>query len=153
MANTRYLPELSEEEMLTLLDEARVGRIGLNDEPQPYIVPTDFAYENGAIFIHSPSDGKKSNLARKDPHVSFEVDKYNDDVTEYRSIIIRGDIEEVFDDTGRRDAMRSLARKAARSPGWKAHPGGSGSSGSSISIFKINIREMTGVRSPNGGHP
>jgi hypothetical protein len=153
MANTSYLPELSENEMLTLLDEARVGRLGLNDVLQPYVVPTDFAYDNGAIFIHSPRDGKKSGLARKDPHVTFEVDKFNDDVTEYKSIIIRGDIEEVLDDPGKRGAMRLLAKKAARSPGWHAHPGGKGANMPSISIFKINVKEMTGVKSPESGHP
>jgi hypothetical protein len=153
MASTRYLPELSENEMLTLLDEARVGRLGLNDGAQPYVVPTDFAYDNGVIFIHSPRDGKKSGLARKDPHVCFEVDKFNDDVTEYSSIIIRGDIEEVFDDPGKRDAMKLLAGKAARSPGWHAHPGGKGANMPSISIFKIKVKEMTGIRSPESGHP
>jgi uncharacterized protein len=153
MAHTRFLPELSEKEMLELLDEERVGRLGLNDETQPYVVPTDFAYENGAIYIHSPREGKKSELARKNPHVCFEVDKYNADVTEYRSVIIRGDIEEVFDEQGRRDAMRALARKAAKTSGWHAHPGGKGEDRSPISIFRIGVREMTGVKSPSGGHP
>lgn len=153
MAHTRFLPELSEKEMLEFLDEERVGRLGLNDDPQPYVVPTDFAYMDGVIYIHSPREGKKSELARKYPHVCFEVDKYNAGITEYRSVIIRGDIEEVVDEPGKRDAMRALARKAASSPGWHAHPGGKGQERSPISIFRIGVREMTGVKSPNGGHP
>lgn len=151
MPNTRYLPELSKKEMLELLDAELVGRLGLNDEPQPYVVPTDFVYKDGAIYIHSPADGKKSVLARKNPHVCFEVDKYNEDVTEYKSIIIRGEIKEVFDDDERRDAMRILALKAARPGGWRAHT--SNSNMSPITVFKITIKEMTGVKSPNGGHP
>ncbi|AFD00858.1 putative flavin-nucleotide-binding protein [Methanocella conradii HZ254] len=150
MPATRYLPELSEKEMLEMLEAERVGRLGLNDEPQPYVVPTDFVYKGGAIYIHSPADGKKASLARKDRHVCFEVDWHNDDVTEYRSVIIRGDIAEVFDDGERREAMRALAEKAARSSKWRAHTGrGSGS----IAIFKITIKEMTGIKSPDGGHP
>jgi nitroimidazol reductase NimA-like FMN-containing flavoprotein (pyridoxamine 5'-phosphate oxidase superfamily) len=138
--------------MLELLDAERVGRLGLNDEPQPYVVPTDFAYRDGTIYIHSPVDGKKTMLARKDPHVCFEVDRYNEDITEYKSIIIRGDIKEVFDDGERRDAMRLLAMKAARSGGWHAHTNG-GSAMGSIAIFKITVNEMTGVKSPGNGHP
>jgi len=152
MSNTRYLPELSIKEMLELLEAERVGRLGLNDEPQPYVVPTDFAYKDGSIYIHSPVDGKKSVLARKNPHVCFEVDRYNEDVTEYKSIIIRGDIKEVFDDGEKRDAIRMLALKAARSGGWHARAGGSPNMGA-IAIFKITINEMTGVKSPNNGHP
>jgi nitroimidazol reductase NimA-like FMN-containing flavoprotein (pyridoxamine 5'-phosphate oxidase superfamily) len=161
MPNTRYLPELSEREMLELLDAERVGRLGLNDEPQPYVVPTDFAYKDGSIYIHSPVGGKKSVLARKDPHVCFEVDRYNEDVTEYKSVIIRGDIKEIFDDGEKRDAMRILALKAAgsgQSPpsagpgGWRDRASGSPNM-RSIAIFKISINEMTGVKSPNNGHP
>jgi nitroimidazol reductase NimA-like FMN-containing flavoprotein (pyridoxamine 5'-phosphate oxidase superfamily) len=151
MPATRYLPELSEREMLELLEFERVGRLGLNDDPQPYVVPTDFIYKDGAIYIHSPPDGRKASLARRNPHVCFEVDRYNEDVTEYRSVIVRGDIEEVFDDVERRAAMRALAEKAARSGGWQAHKG---PRPGSISIFRITIREMTGVKSPpEGGHP
>lgn len=152
MPGTRYLPELSKTEMYELLEAERVGRLGLNDEPQPYVVPTDFAYKDGAIYIHSPVEGKKTALARKNSNVCFEVDRYNGDVTEYKSVIIRGQIEEVFDDNEKRDAMRLMSLKAARSGGWKAHTNG-GSSMGPITIFKITITEMTGIKSPNGGHP
>ena len=54
MPNTRYLPELSKKEMLELLDEERVGRLGLNDEPQPYVVPTDFAYKDFVLRQGKP---------------------------------------------------------------------------------------------------
>lgn len=152
MAHTQYLPELTEKEMLAHLEAERVGRIGLHDEPCPYVVPTDFAYADGSVYIHSPEGGKKTALARRDPRVCFEVDRYSDDVTEYWSILIRGDIEEVRDPDVRREAMRLMAKKAASSGGWKAHPGGTPGMGS-IVVFRIGVREMTGVKSPPGGHP
>lgn len=152
MPGTRFLPELSNEEMNRLLDDVRVGRLGLNDGLQPYIVPTDFGFKDGLIYIHSPAEGKKTALARKDPHVCFEVDRYNDDVTVYQSVIIRGDIEEVLDEAEKRDAMRLMVKKAVRSGRWKAHTDG-GATMSAITIFKIRIREMTGIKSPSGGHP
>lgn len=147
------LPELSREEMLEMLQHERVGRIGLNDSLHPYVVPTDFAFLDGAIYIHTPNNGLKAELARKDPHVCFEVDRYNPEVTDYRSIIIRGLISEVADGNEKRLAMRSLAEKAMMS----GHPGkeknNNGRKLPSISIFKIHIMEMTGVKSPAGGHP
>lgn len=150
---TRFLPTLSMEEMLQMLKVERVGRIGLNDKPQPYVVPTDFAFGDGVIYIHSPRVGRKAELARKDNHVCFEVDRYNEDVTEYRSIIIRGLISEVKDAEECKKAMRLLAEKA-RNSGAHVRDNQSPAPGmSAISIFKIEIKDMTGIKSPNGGHP
>lgn len=150
---TKYLPTLSVDEMLEMLKVERVGRIGLNDEPQPYVVPTDFAYADGFIYIHSPRGGRKTELALKNSHVCFEVDRFNDDVTEYKSIIIRGRISEVKDAAERVKAMRLLGEKAKASGNrdWAAHATRPPTAG--ILIFKIEILEMTGIKSPNGGHP
>ncbi len=148
-----FLPELSREEMLRMLDEERVGRLGLNDEPQPYVVPTDFAFEDGAIYIHTPDRGLKAKLARANPNVCFEVDRYNETVTDFRSVIIRGRMTEVSDPAERTGAMQSLGRKAAGFNYAAAHRDGGNHSGpSSITIFKIEIRDMTGVKSFGNGH-
>lgn len=150
---TKFLPELSGEEMLEMLRTERVGRIGLNDEPQPYVVPTDFAYGDGAIYIHSPKGGRKTELALKGGHVCFEVDRFNDNVTEYRSIIIRGPIHEVIDNAEKGRAMRILGEKARASGDHTQHTHSAAGPSAGISIFKIDIKEMTGIKSPNGGHP
>jgi uncharacterized protein len=148
-----YLPELSREEMLRMLNEERVGRLGLNDDPQPYVVPTDFAFEDGAIYVHTPDLGLKAKLARANPNVCFEVDKYNDTVTDFRSVIVRGLMTEVSDAAERARAMQSLGRKAAGFNYAAAHrDGGNGSPTPSITIFRIEIKAMTGVKSFGNGH-
>jgi uncharacterized protein len=148
-----FLPELSREEMLRLLDEERVGRVGLNDDPQPYVVPTDFTFEDGAIYIHTPDRGLKAKLARANPNVCFEVDRFNETVTDFRSIIIRGLMTEVSDADERARAMQSLSRKAAGFNYAAAHrDGGNGSPTPSITIFRIEITAMTGVKSFGNGH-
>lgn len=146
------LPELTRDEMLRLLDEERVGRVGLNDDPQPYIVPTDFAYLDGSIYIHTPEGGKKATLARKNPNVCFEVDRYDSTVTDFRSIIIRGRITEVSSPDERRKAMQVLGEKAVKSGAVIKH-GQSSEASPKIAIFKIDISDMTGIKSPANGHP
>jgi hypothetical protein len=148
-----FLPELSREEMLRMLDEERVGRVGLNDDPQPYVVPTDFTFEDGAIYIHTPDQGLKARLARANPNVCFEVDRYNEAVTDFRSVIVRGRIAEVSEAAERARAMQSLGRKAAGFNYAAAHrDGGNGSPAPSITIFRIEIKDMTGVKSFHNGH-
>ncbi|HUL61736.1 MAG TPA: pyridoxamine 5'-phosphate oxidase family protein [Methanocella sp.] len=144
---------MSREDMLRMLDEERVGRLGLNDTPQPYVVPTDFTFEDGAIYIHTPDGGLKAKLARADPGVCFEVDRYNETVTDFRSVIIRGRIAEVTDASERARAMQSLGRKAAGFNFTAAHrDGGNGAPAPAITIFRIDIQEMTGVKSFGNGH-
>jgi uncharacterized protein len=150
---TKFLPQLSGEEMLQMLMTERVGRIGLNDEPQPYVVPTDFAYGDGVIYIHSPRGGRKTELALRGGSVCFEVDRFNQEVTDYRSIIIRGPIYEVKDNAEKSRAMRILAEKAKASGDHTQHTHSTSGPSMGISIFRIDIKEMTGVKSPNGGHP
>jgi hypothetical protein len=152
-----FLPELTREEMLRMLEEERVGRIGLNDDPQPYVVPTDFAFDDGAIYIHTPDRGLKAQLARLNPNVCFEVDRYNDAVTDFRSVIVRGRITEVADPAERAKAMQAMGRKAAGFDYAAVHGigqdgGGHDLAARSITIFKIEIRDMTGIRSPGNGH-
>lgn len=139
--------------MLRLLEEERVGRIGLNDERQPYVVPTDFAYLDGAIYIHTPAAGRKARLARLDPHVCFEIDRYNETVTDYSSVLIRGKIGEVSDLRERRHALETMARKAVTSGDKNKFDLPPDNMLSKIVIFRIEIGEMTGVKSPKNGHP
>jgi nitroimidazol reductase NimA-like FMN-containing flavoprotein (pyridoxamine 5'-phosphate oxidase superfamily) len=146
------LPALNGAEIERLLAEERVGRVGLNDDPQPYIVPTDFAYLGGSIYLHTPEGGKKATLARRNPCVCFEVDRYNATVTDFRSVIIKGRITEVFNPDERRQAMQALGEKAARS-GAPIYHGKTPGMSTKIAIFKIEITDMTGIKSPANGHP
>lgn len=147
-----YLPEMTRAEMVNILERERVGRVGLNDQPQPYVVPTDFAYLNGAIYIHTPDRGKKAELARSNPYVCFEIDRYDDTVTDFWSIIIRGKIVEVSNPDERSKAMRIMAEKALKSGSVVRHQKAPAVS-NRIAIFKIDISDMTGIRSPASGHP
>ena len=147
-----FLPELTKEEMNRMLTEERVGRIGLNDDPQPYVVPTDFAFEGGTIYVHTPDRGLKARLARLNPNVCFEVDRYNETVTDFRSIIIRGRMTEVSDPAERKKAMQLLGRKALGLDYASFHGSQNNQGMPPITIFKIEIRDMTGVRSPSNGH-
>ena len=55
------------EEIEVFFGEAMVCRIGLCNKDKPYVVPVCFGYEHGRISIHSPTEGKKVDMIRKDP--------------------------------------------------------------------------------------
>ena len=66
------------QEIMKIVDECQIVRLGLADGDYPYVVPLNFAYqvENGRLFlyVHGAMAGRKYELMRKNPRCSFEMD-------------------------------------------------------------------------------
>jgi nitroimidazol reductase NimA-like FMN-containing flavoprotein (pyridoxamine 5'-phosphate oxidase superfamily) len=64
-------------ELLDILWRADTVRLGLHDQPYPYVVPLSFGMEATeetlAIYIHGAMVGHKHDLIRRDPHVCVEA--------------------------------------------------------------------------------
>ena len=64
---------------ITITDTAQIEEIirkcpycmvGITDaEGHPYVIPMNFAYENGVIYLHSGPEGSKVELATLHPRV------------------------------------------------------------------------------------
>ncbi|MDD2573745.1 MAG: pyridoxamine 5'-phosphate oxidase family protein [Bacillota bacterium] len=57
-----------------ILEAAVVCRIALCEDDRPYIVPMNFAYWDGYLFLHSAGEGKKIDILKKNQNLCFEVD-------------------------------------------------------------------------------
>lgn len=68
----------SMEEMLGVIKNCKVCRLGLRDEEGPYILPLSFGYEieNGQLilYFHSAREGRKLRAIRQESLVAFEMD-------------------------------------------------------------------------------
>lgn len=58
-----------------ILRKTRVCRLAMVDGNIPYIVPMNFGYKDGCLFVHSALEGKKIDLIKKNSNVCFEVDE------------------------------------------------------------------------------
>jgi nitroimidazol reductase NimA-like FMN-containing flavoprotein (pyridoxamine 5'-phosphate oxidase superfamily) len=85
--------KMTSEEIEQFLACARVGRLGMVVNDEPYVVPVGFGYCKGKVFFHTCEKGLKMNILRKNPSVCFEVDEALSDVTMYKSVIILGTAE------------------------------------------------------------
>lgn len=66
----------SQEKIAQFLNEEHVGRIAsLDKDGFPQIIPMNFAFVNGAIYMHSHTRGEKLDNIRANPKVGFEVDR------------------------------------------------------------------------------
>ena len=65
-------------EITRILDTAKVLRLGLAVDNEPYIVPMNYGYtmEEGklTLYLHSAVRGKKLDMLRANPNVFFELD-------------------------------------------------------------------------------
>ena len=93
--------QISEIEAKRILEESRVGRIGVSTGDGVYIVPVLYLYspEDNSIYIHSSTEGQKMEALNRNPRVCFEVDELKRVVSEkevcrctaeYESVIIFG---------------------------------------------------------------
>ncbi|HPI98048.1 MAG TPA: pyridoxamine 5'-phosphate oxidase family protein [Synergistales bacterium] len=61
-------------EMESILERGQVCHLGLSMDGQPYVVPMNYGYRDGYLYLHSAPIGQKVDMARKNPRVCFEVD-------------------------------------------------------------------------------
>ena len=67
-----------EQQILAILDAAKVLHLGLAVDNEPYVVPLNYGYtmENGnlTLYLHGANQGKKLDMIRANPRVFFEMD-------------------------------------------------------------------------------
>jgi len=66
------------EQILHILDIAKVVHLGLSVNDEPYVVPMNYGYtmEDGKLilYLHSAVKGKKLEMMRTNPRVFFSID-------------------------------------------------------------------------------
>ena len=133
MGTIRELPTEGIEE---LLRTAIVGRIaccghGLTGDGRPYLVPLAYGYDGNAVYAHS-GPGRKLDLMRAEPRVTFEVDEA-EAPDHWRSVIAEGTFEEI-DDSRQRDAALEVIYGADAVPDL----------GSQTVVFRIRLTSRSG---------
>lgn len=119
----RELQITDPEQILAILDTAKVLRLGLAVNNEPYIVPMNYGYimEDGklTLYLHSGLKGKKLDMIRMNPRVFIELDC---DLTpfesekpcqyglSYSSIMARGTAHIVEDVEEKMAAMTALMK-------------------------------------------
>ena len=94
---------ITEDEALALLNEAEYGVLStVTENGKPYGVPLNFCVIDRCIYFHCAVEGQKIDNIQQNKSVSFcavgntEIlpDKFG---TKYESVIVSGEVEEVFD--------------------------------------------------------
>ena len=108
------------------LNSQPVGRIAsLDKNGYPQVIPMNFVYTQGFVYMHSHPFGEKLDNIRNNPKVGFEVDEHvcflpsyyfhpsdaSQADTLYISIVIKGKAEIVRDTAEKSKALNALMEK------------------------------------------
>ncbi len=139
---------ITEEEAVALLNKAEYGVLStVSENGKPYGVPLNFCIINHCIYFHCAVEGQKIDNIKQNKFVSFCAvgntellpDKFG---TKYESIIVSGEVEEVFD-MNKQKAMEGLLHKYSSEffdKGIKYIEG----LRDKTRVFKITINTLTG---------
>ena len=61
-------------EIEEVLNRATTLHLGMTDGDEPYVVPVNFGFRDGYIYVHSSTEGKKIEILKRNSRVSFAVE-------------------------------------------------------------------------------
>ncbi len=132
MEKIRYTQRICEDEekINKFLNEKRAGALSMCDTGErPYVIPVNYVYMDGKIYIHGMGSGKKNMLLEKNPSVCFtvfeEFGTVKDSVpckcdTSYLSVVIFGKAALVQDLEEKTRALEGFMKKFM--PGFFKNP-------------------------------
>jgi hypothetical protein len=138
----------SKDEALTLLMKAEYGVLStVTEDGKPYGVPLNFCMIGNGIYFHCAVEGQKIDNIEKNKSVSFCVVGKTEVLpvkfaTRYESVIVTGEIEEVFD-PDKQIALEGLLQKYSAEFVEKGLEYIEGFK-NKTRVFKINVTELSG---------
>ncbi len=114
------------DEILEIIAKCEVCYVSMIDiEGMPYVVPLNFGYENGVLYLHGAKEGKKIEALKHNPKVcvAFSTDhllRYQHEQVacswsmKYRSVLLYGEVEFINDEQERIEALNVMMRKYAK---------------------------------------
>ena len=114
-------------EMESVLARATVIHLAMTDNGQPYVVPMNFGYAGGCLYLHCAREGRKVSILHRNPSVCFNL--VTDEAilpgtepagcnftSRYRSITGTGRLEFLEDDEAKRRGLDIIMAHYASGP-------------------------------------
>ena len=138
-------------EIEDILKSGRVCQLGLNDGGLTYVVPVNYGYADGCLYIHSAREGRKIDILRRNNFVSFNI--YIDDGLvqsdvacnwgmRYRSVMGTGTAALIEDRTEKEQALRIITQHYSGT--FTAFDA---ASIDKVLIIRVEIETLTGKKS------
>lgn len=118
---------------------------------EPYVLPMNFGYADGVVYLHSAPEGKKVDILRNNKRVclAFSTDHVlrhqNEDVAcsysmKYRSVLVYGKVEFIEDPTEKRRVLNILMKQYTGRDDFKYHDPAI----HNVLVYKVVAEKMEG---------
>lgn len=114
-------------ELQAVLARATVLHLAMVDDGRPYVVPLNFGYADGCLYLHGAREGRKMDILRRNERVAFSL--FCDEAiipgsgpagcnftSRYRSIMGEGRAEIIEGSEAKRKALDIILGHYARGP-------------------------------------
>jgi [ribosomal protein S5]-alanine N-acetyltransferase len=137
-----------------ILGGSQICRLAMNDNGTPYLLPFNYGYANGYIYIHSAPSGRKIEVLEKDPGVCFEIEQKTEILsadtpckwsTLYRSVIGYATVEILNEPEAKTAALAIIMAQHGHTAGSEFEK----KQVDSVLILKLHIESITGKQSGN----
>jgi nitroimidazol reductase NimA-like FMN-containing flavoprotein (pyridoxamine 5'-phosphate oxidase superfamily) len=142
---------LNNKEIEDIIKKCQVCHVAMVDqEGKPYLVPMNFGFEEGAIFLHSSGIGKKIGILKNNPDVCVEFStdyllRYQAENVacswsmKYRSVLAFGKVSFIEDDLQKRNHLNIIMKNYTPNE-FKYNP----PSIREVCCWKVNVERFEG---------
>lgn len=138
-----------QEDVILRCQVCNVGMVDQNNHP--YVLPFNFAYSDGVLYLHSAPEGKKNDVLRHNPQVcvSFSADHQlyhqNKEVAcsysmRYRSVLLYGKVEVIEDLESKEQILNKIMAQYTKKEEFSY----SLPALKNVMVFKVEAEKMDG---------
>ena len=140
------------EEIAEIIQKAQVCRLGLSQDNVPYVVPLNFGYRDGCLFLHCAKEGRKMDMLRANPRICFQMDTDTEVIQgeqpcdwgmKFLSVIGYGTASVLEDPEEKARGLDAIMEHYSSKP-LQPYPE---SYLKHTAVIRIDVQEMTGKRS------
>jgi nitroimidazol reductase NimA-like FMN-containing flavoprotein (pyridoxamine 5'-phosphate oxidase superfamily) len=143
------MKDLTNKEMVDLMHSVGDGVLALSDGKAPYCIPFGFVFIENHVYLSMFPSGRKWGYFQKNPHVCFTAFCWNDEHTEWYSVVVDGEMEMIQDLATIELVIKANIEKVGLDPAAylekrMAYYKKSLDNPKALKIFKIKTKEMRG---------
>ena len=135
-----------------IIRKCKVCHIGMIDEEgMPYVLPFNFGYADGIIYLHSGNEGRKIEIFRKNPEVCISFCNEGgiyaqspkmgcSHTMQFRSVLVFGSIEPVTDFDEKTNVMHHIMHQYTENREYSLGK----PAVENVACYKVQIKTITG---------
>lgn len=132
-----------------IIARSQVCFLAMSDQDIPYVVPMNFGYHEGYLYLHTGPGGKKLDILARNPEVSiaFSLDEKLHVRHEtvacsysmlYKSVVAAGKVEFVESPDEKKEILNHIMRQYTEKQDFRYND----PAVNNVVVFKVKIREI-----------